>query len=125
MRPPVVRACRTNAECASNATWPRRRLVDAVKTAALAKGVRNPSTIVMKSNQVAEAIVASARSQQCDLIVMASHGRRSFARMLMGSETFMSRLTHTYPVLVAEIGSGEPQSGDPLVTIDSQSHRPK
>lgn len=68
--------------------------------AALGKGVRSAQAIVMKSNQVAEAIVATAKNQQCDLIVMASHGRRSLARLLMGSET-LHVPTHSHiPVLV-------------------------
>ncbi|MET3443186.1 nucleotide-binding universal stress UspA family protein [Variovorax paradoxus] len=77
-----------------------QRMVDAVRTAAVAKGVRSAQAIVMKSNQVAEAIIATAKNQQCDLIVMASHGRRSLARLLMGSET-LHVLTHSHiPVLV-------------------------
>ena len=86
-----------------------QRLVDAVRdtavakgvrSAANAKGVRSAQAIVMKSNHVAESIIATAKNQQCDLIVMASHGRRSFARLLMGSET-LHVLTHSHvPVLV-------------------------
>ena len=41
-----------------------------------------------------EAIIDHAKAQQCDLIVMASHGRRGVAALLLGSET--SRvLTHS------------------------------
>ncbi len=47
-----------------------------------------------------EAIVEYAKQQQCDLIVMASHGRRGMAALLLGSET-QRVLTHsTVPVLV-------------------------
>ncbi|MEJ1130598.1 universal stress protein [Variovorax sp. CCNWLW225] len=77
-----------------------QRLVDTVRTTAAAKGVRSAQAIVTKSNQVAEAIISTAKNQQCDLIVMASHGRRSLARLLMGSET-LHVLTHSHiPVLV-------------------------
>ena len=77
-----------------------QRIVDRVAATALGKGVRNAQAIIMKSNQVAEAIVATAKNQDCDLIVMASHGRRSLARLLMGSET-LHVLTHSHiPVLV-------------------------
>ncbi|MCR6477784.1 universal stress protein [Variovorax sp. ZS18.2.2] len=77
-----------------------QRIADRVAATALDKGVRNAQAIVMKSNQVAEAIVATAKNQECDLIVMASHGRRSLARLLMGSET-LHVLTHSHiPVLV-------------------------
>jgi nucleotide-binding universal stress UspA family protein len=41
-----------------------------------------------------------AGTQQCDLIVMASHGRRGVSALLLGSET-QKVLTHsTLPVLV-------------------------
>ena len=49
-----------------------------------------------------ESILDHAKAQQCDLIVMASHGRRGVAALLLGSET--SRvLTHSeIPVLVVK-----------------------
>ena len=46
------------------------------------------------------AIIAAARRERCDLIVMASHGRRGLAGLLLGSETTRV-LTHSrVPVLV-------------------------
>ena len=42
----------------------------------------------------------AARKHKCDLIVMASHGRRGIKRLLLGSET-QHVLTHgNIPVLV-------------------------
>ena len=47
-----------------------------------------------------EGIVRTAKEKGCDLIVMASHGRRGAAAMILGSET-QRVLTHTHiPVLV-------------------------
>jgi nucleotide-binding universal stress UspA family protein len=47
-----------------------------------------------------EGIVAAARKKRCDLIVMASHGRRGVSGFLLGSET-QKVLTHSkVPVLV-------------------------
>jgi len=47
-----------------------------------------------------EAIIEHAREHACDLIVMASHGRRGVSALLLGSET-QKVLTHTaVPVLV-------------------------
>jgi len=47
-----------------------------------------------------QAILAAARSERADLIVMASHGRRGVAALLLGSET-SKVLTHSkVPVLV-------------------------
>lgn len=48
----------------------------------------------------ADAIMAAAQKHRCDLIVMASHGRRGLAGVLLGSET-QKVLTHSrIPVLV-------------------------
>jgi nucleotide-binding universal stress UspA family protein len=47
-----------------------------------------------------EGIIRTAKARQCDLIVMASHGRRGIAQALLGSET-QRVLTHSrIPVLV-------------------------
>jgi nucleotide-binding universal stress UspA family protein len=47
-----------------------------------------------------EAIIEAAQTKRCDLIFMASHGRRGLSALLLGSET-MKVLTHTkIPVLV-------------------------
>ncbi len=49
-----------------------------------------------------EAILDHAKAQQCDLIVMASHGRRGITALLLGSET-QRVLTHsTIPVLIVK-----------------------
>ena len=47
-----------------------------------------------------EAIIDAAKSQECDLVVMASHGRGGVSALLLGSET-QKVLTHSkVPVLV-------------------------
>jgi nucleotide-binding universal stress UspA family protein len=47
-----------------------------------------------------EAIIDHAKRQECDLVVMASHGRRGVSALLLGSET-QKVLTHTtIPVLI-------------------------
>jgi nucleotide-binding universal stress UspA family protein len=49
-----------------------------------------------------EAIIDHAKTEGCNLIVMASHGRRGVAALLIGSET-QKVLTHTdLPVLVVK-----------------------
>jgi nucleotide-binding universal stress UspA family protein len=74
-------------------------VVDAVKKTAEAKGVK-ARAITVKSDLVSDAIIAAARKQKSDLIVMASHGRRGVKRLLLGSET-QQVLTHSQvPVLV-------------------------
>jgi nucleotide-binding universal stress UspA family protein len=52
------------------------------------------------ADQPWEGILKTARARRCDLIVMASHGRRGIAGLLLGSET-TKVLTHSkIPVLV-------------------------
>jgi nucleotide-binding universal stress UspA family protein len=47
-----------------------------------------------------EAIIDHAKRMECDLLVMASHGRRGVSALLLGSET-QKVLTHTkVPVLI-------------------------
>ena len=48
----------------------------------------------------AEGIILTAKDKGCDLIVMASHGRRGLSRVLLGSQA-VRVLTHsTVPVLI-------------------------
>ncbi|MGH6763964.1 MAG: universal stress protein [Phyllobacterium sp.] len=48
----------------------------------------------------AEAIVRAAKLRECDLIVMSSHGRRGFRKLLLGSQTAEVLVHTTTPVLV-------------------------
>ena len=48
----------------------------------------------------AEAILATAKAKNCDLVVMASHGRRGIARLLLGSQAAQVVTSSTIPVLV-------------------------
>jgi nucleotide-binding universal stress UspA family protein len=74
-------------------------VVDRVREAAAAGGVRAKG-ILTRSNLVAESVIAAAKKHKCDLIVMASHGRKGLKRVLLGSET-QHVLTHSkLPVLV-------------------------
>lgn len=47
-----------------------------------------------------EGIVRTAKAKKCDLIVMASHGRRGLAGLLLGSETAKVLAHSKIPVLV-------------------------
>lgn len=47
-----------------------------------------------------ENIMQTTREQQCDLVVMGSHGRRGLSRWLLGSETQKVLLQGDVPVLV-------------------------
>ncbi|MBX9958943.1 MAG: universal stress protein [Burkholderiaceae bacterium] len=74
-------------------------VVDAVAKAAKAKGL-TAKAVIVKSDLVSDAIIGTAKKNKCDLIVMASHGRKGIKRLLLGSET-QQVLTHSHiPVLV-------------------------
>ena len=75
------------------------RAMEQVKMAAEAAGVKC-ETIREVHDQPYRAIIDAAHALGCDLIVMASHGRRGISALLLGSET-VKVLTHsTIPVLV-------------------------
>jgi nucleotide-binding universal stress UspA family protein len=75
------------------------KAVEQVKIAAQAAVVAC-ETIREIHDQPYRAIIDAAHALGCDLIVMASHGRRGISALLLGSET-VKVLTHsTIPVLV-------------------------
>lgn len=75
------------------------KMLGAIVQQAKAQGVR--CTAVAEANDLPyQQIIATAKSGKCDLIMMASHGRRGIASVLLGSET-AKVLTHSsIPVLV-------------------------
>ncbi|MFL6579891.1 MAG: universal stress protein [Burkholderiales bacterium] len=76
-----------------------QQLVDSLENSARQAGVPC-ETLLVTNDHPWEGIVAAANQKGCDLIFMASHGRRGFTAMLLGSETARV-LTHTkIPVMV-------------------------
>ena len=74
-------------------------LLQDVKSRAQAAGVECEGVSVM-SDRPYDAIIRQAKKARCDLIMMASHGRKGLSGLLLGSET-AKVLTHsTIPVLV-------------------------
>lgn len=57
-------------------------------------------TMHVKDQFPAEGIVETAKRLGCDLIVMASHGRRGISRVLLGSQANKVVTMSTVPVLV-------------------------
>lgn len=73
--------------------------LDKVSDAAKAAGV-NCEVVHAEHEHPYKAIIDIANARACDLIVMASHGRRGISAIVLGSET-VKVLTHsTIPVLV-------------------------
>lgn len=81
--------------------WAERgqELASSVQATAQKAGVK-ARAVTMSSDLVAESVLAAVRKHKCDLVVMASHGRKGLSRLLLGSET-QHVLTHgKVPVLV-------------------------
>jgi nucleotide-binding universal stress UspA family protein len=57
-------------------------------------------TLHVKDRFAAEGIVETAQARGCDLIVMASHGRRGLTRLLLGSQANKVVTYSTVPVLI-------------------------
>jgi len=76
-----------------------RKCLSAVEVEAEVEKV--PCAVVhVVSDSPFEAIIAAAKKNKCDLIFMASHGRRGLSGLVLGSETHKV-LTHSkIPVLV-------------------------
>jgi nucleotide-binding universal stress UspA family protein len=75
------------------------KVVGIVSAAAKSAGVVC-DTLHVEHELVYQAIIEAAEAGKCDLIVMASHGRRGVAAVVLGSET-VKVLTHSkIPVLV-------------------------
>jgi nucleotide-binding universal stress UspA family protein len=58
------------------------------------------ATVHLKDHFPDEGIVAVAKDKGCDLIVMASHGRRGIAKLLLGSVASRVLVLSPVPVLV-------------------------
>ena len=89
----------TPAEYKKHAAAHAEKLLGAVSAAAKSAGV-DCETLHVEHEHVYQAIIDAAAARRCDLIVMASHGRRGVSAVVLGSET-VKVLTHSkIPVLV-------------------------
>jgi nucleotide-binding universal stress UspA family protein len=74
-------------------------ILDGAAQVAKAAGVKF-ETVHVRDQHPAEGIIAAANDKACDLIVMASHGRRGLGRLLLGSQAY-EVLTHSkVPALI-------------------------
>jgi nucleotide-binding universal stress UspA family protein len=76
-----------------------QKMLDAIAKRAKSKGVRC-ATLCVPSDLPYQQIIGTARKSKCDLILMASHGRRGLSSLLLGSETAKVLLHSKIPVLV-------------------------
>lgn len=97
-----------------------RELLTKAESAARACGVPCASSSTV-SDSPYTAIIATARDQGCDLIFMASHGRRSKLGMMLGSQTLKVLVNSEIPVLVSAMAD-PPAPAQAIATIRDE-HR--
>lgn len=74
------------------------KYLDRMQKMAQAAGVKFEH-VLLESDQIWKGIVDTAEERRCDLIMMATHGRRGLSALVLGSET-QKVLTHSkIPVL--------------------------
>lgn len=78
-----------------------RAILDAVAEAAGEADIAC-ETVHVRNQYPAEAILKTAEAKGCDMIVMASHGRRAIGRMLLGGEAVRVIAQAHVPVLVCK-----------------------
>lgn len=81
--------------CAANA----QRILTPAGDAATKAGVAAVTQHV-KDKFPAEGIIEAAKENDCDLVVMASHGRRGLSRMFLGSQASRVVTMSSVPVLI-------------------------
>ena len=81
--------------CAASAA----KILAGVSNAAKTTGIAC-ATVHVADHSPADGIIDSAQKLGCDLIVMASHGRRGVSRLLMGSQANRVVTLSTVPVLI-------------------------
>jgi len=96
-----------------------RELLTKAESAAQARGV--PCSSATAISEAPTAIVAAAREAGCDLVFMASHGRRSKIGMLLGSQTVKVLVNSKIPVLVSTFT--EPAVPAQAIGIIRDEHR--
>ena len=95
----------------SDSTWPmdlrydadQRKFAEGVLSAVKASAAKmrlEVDTAHVPNSHPASAIIDTAQKLGCNLIVMASHGRRGIKKVLLGSQTSDVLVTATVPVLV-------------------------
>ena len=75
------------------------QVLSAAKEVAAGSGVA-VETVLIENALPADAIIATAKARGCDLIAMASHGRRGLGRLVLGSVTAEVLAHSETPVLV-------------------------
>ena len=76
-----------------------KNILSAIASTAKYRGL-TCETIHVPDQHPAEGIIASAKDKKCDLIIMASHGRRGIKKFILGSVANEVVTHSTIPVLI-------------------------
>ena len=76
-----------------------QKMLGTIARQAKTRGLRC-ATMSVASDFPYQQIITAARKKKCDLIMMASHGRRGLSSLLLGSETAKVLMHSKVPVLV-------------------------
>lgn len=85
----------------ARATAAARKILFSVTEIAAKLGV-TCSTVHVSDRRPADGIVTTARERNCDLIVIASHGRRGVSRLVLGSQSAEVVANTELPVLICK-----------------------
>lgn len=96
---PAAMAAPVQKKFQDEASARSRKIIDAACAEATATGVASAGISVV-SDSAYEAIIKQASKSKCDVIVMASHGRKGLQGFLLGSETTKVLCHSKIPVLV-------------------------
>ncbi len=86
-------------EYEKNAAENAERILRPACTAATTAGIAC-ETVHIKDQFPAEGLIGAAKECGCDLIVMASHGRRGLSRLMLGSQAHRVVTMSNLPVLI-------------------------
>ncbi|WP_191059793.1 universal stress protein [Geminicoccus harenae] len=89
----------TAADYHKHATAQAERILSMAEAQANSLGVQC-TTVSVEHDQPHEVIVGTALQRNCDLIAMASHGRRGLSAVVLGSQTMKVLAFSKIPVLV-------------------------
>ena len=68
--------------------------------------LKSPIEVVLTQGEVAAEILNVAERKRCDLIVMGTHGRSGFSRLLLGSVAEAVLRRSNEPILAVKLGAG-------------------
>ena len=95
-------------ECNESVRASGKRVLEAAHTAAVAAGVAVEDRLDDSgASRVADVITETARAQNCDLIVMGTHGRRGFSHLAMGSDAERVARQSPVPLLLVRRADGD------------------